>query len=328
MSDTPGGYARPTAAPISDSWQGHKNRKPASQEPGTDYACAHGSALYAPEDGVVADVKDTTSYATGRYITLDLNDGRRVRWLHLSRRLVNQGDRFVRGQELAKSGASANSREWGVGAHVHVSLWLEQKYIYGPNGTVDFELHVGADNDGIPFDQTTADRQNFLNAARGEKLVVDGRKGDKTKAAYERYQQFLKSRGQYSGEIDGDWGAGTQGGHEKFYVEWSRPAVKPAATKPAALVRGTVASIAALPNKRGLQKIANLYLPVGGKTALDNDWGPRSRSGLQRFLDQNHGGSLAAWLRAKWGYRDRDDFWGPNMAAAAARAEAANWRAL
>lgn len=86
----------------------------------------------------------------------------------------------------------------------------------------------------------------------------------------------------------------------------------------------TVADIQSLPNKRGLQKVAKLY---GYKGALDNDFGPGSRAGLQTFLDRNYGGSLAAWLRAKWGYVGNDQ-WGPVMAAAATRADTANWAAL
>jgi hypothetical protein len=61
---------------------------------------------------------------------------------------------------------------------------------------------------------------------------------------------------------------------------------------------------------------------------MDNKWGGGSTNGFQAFLNQNYGGSLAAWLRSKWGYTDADDNWGPNMKAAAARAEAENYKAL
>ena len=82
-------YVNPTdVAPISSSWQDHKNRTPPSQEPGTDIAVAYGANAYAVMSGTIVDVKTTTSSATGRYVTLDADNGHRFRYLHLSRVLV------------------------------------------------------------------------------------------------------------------------------------------------------------------------------------------------------------------------------------------------
>ncbi|PRB14454.1 peptidoglycan DD-metalloendopeptidase family protein [Microbacterium sp. MYb62] len=315
------GYQRPSAtSAISDSWQGHKNRRPPSQEPGTDYPCAYGSSIVAPFDGTVAEVKTSSSGATGRFVTIDFVDGRRARALHLSRVLVSAGQKVTRGQEIAKSGASANGRDWGVGAHVHETLFPSHRYVFGPNGTLDFERYVGAGG-SASFVQVVADRQNYLNAARGERLVVDGLFGAATRDAIKRYQTYLKSRGWYTGAIDGDWGAGTQAGHDNAYAEWVRATQAPPAPQ---FHTATVADIASLPNTRGLQKIARLY---GYKGAFDNQFGASSRAGMQAFLNHNYGGSLAAWLRAKWGYVGNDQ-WGPVMAAAATRADTANWAAL
>ncbi|MEV5068940.1 M23 family metallopeptidase [Microbacterium sp. LMI12-1-1.1] len=317
------GYARPAGnVKISDTFQGHRNRKPASTEPGTDYGCAYGTTLVAAGDGVVVDVQTTTAGADGRRVTIDLYDGRRVSYIHLSVALVRVGQTVTRGQAVARSGASANGKEWGVGAHVHTTLWAKHAYTWGRDATLDFELFVG-DAVAIAFQQVVADRQNFLNVAQGEKLVVDGRFGDFTKAAIQRYQTYLKGRGWYSGDIDGDWGPATQAAHDKRYAEWAAPHAAPAPQ----FHNATVDDIASLPNKRGLQKVADLYLGRNEKTGLDNDWGPRSRKGLQAFLNQNYGGSLVAWLRAKWGYVGNEQ-WGPVMAAAATRADTANWRAL
>lgn len=321
MNARPGGYVRPVLSRVSSDYADHRRRVPPSVEPGTDYACAYGSSIKVAEDGVVVEVKTTLAGAMGRAVGIHLNDGRLVRYIHLSRISVKVGQRVTRGQTVAMSGASAWGREWGVGAHVHVSLWPFPPMTW-PDKTINFEPQIGADNDGgLVFDQVTADRQNFLNAARGERLVVDGLPGEKTGDAIGRYQTFLKSRGWYSGPIDEKWGSGTQAGHERYFAEWSRPASKPAPTGRAA----RVADLAKLSSVEGLQKIARLY---GYEGRIDNVWGGGSQGGLQRFLDQNYGGSLAAWLRSKWGYRDRDDLWGPNMAAAAARANAANLRAL
>lgn len=70
--------------------------------------------------------------------------------------------------------------------------------------------------------QAVKNEQGFLNAARSENLDVDGIMGPNTKAAYKRYQEFLRAYG-YTGGIDGIWGPGTQGAHAKYYAEWSAP---------------------------------------------------------------------------------------------------------
>ena len=324
MADKVGGYLRPSPVnSISSSWNDHRNRPTPSSEPGTDYPCAYGTSIFAPEDGVVADLQTHPGGATGRYLTIDFNDGQRGRQLHLSRVLVSRGQRVTRGQRVAYSGASGFGKEWGYGAHVHQTLWSRHAYAFGKDATLDFERYVGPDNDSqiVPYLKVDADRQAFLNSAQGEKLVIDGRKGAATTSAYKRYQTYLQNRGWYSGAIDGEWGSGTQAGHDKRYAEW----IKQVEPKPNPTYhRGTVNDLGSIGNVEGLQKIAKLYGYTG---RVDNEWGPGSKAGLQRFLDQNYAGSLAVWLRSKWGYVGNDN-WGPNMSAAAVRANAANIRAL
>jgi hypothetical protein len=145
------GYHLPSnTSYVSDSWQGHINRKPPSTEPGTDYGSGSGSPLYAVGTGKVYEVKTTSSGAMGRYITLDLDDGRRTRSLHLSQINVKAGQRVSRGAVIGKTGASAYGSEWGVGAHVHQTLWPSWKYVFGccPPGTIDFAKYVG--NEPVP----------------------------------------------------------------------------------------------------------------------------------------------------------------------------------
>ena len=109
--------------------------------------------------------------ATGRYITLDLDDGRRVRYLHLSR-YANAfgGSRVGRGQIIAYSGASGYGSEYfgatgtaGIpantgGPHVHVTLWAGHYYRFGRyplEPTLDFERYVGggsAAGEGTPLE--------------------------------------------------------------------------------------------------------------------------------------------------------------------------------
>lgn len=137
------GYLRPCNAPISSSWQDHKNRNPPSSEPGTDYACAYGTPILAAEAGLISDAKTTNGAATGRYVTISLDSGSTVRYLHLSSLIVSRGQRVSRGQQIAWSGASANGSDWGVGAHVHTTLWPGAIWA-AP--TVDFERYTEEDD--------------------------------------------------------------------------------------------------------------------------------------------------------------------------------------
>lgn len=144
------GYATPTGSnEVSCNWDCHRNRPTPSSEPGTDYAGptsgGYGSPLYAPYNGTVVDLKTSNTSATGRYLTIDLDDGRRTRSLHLSEIWVTVGQRVVRGQQVGRTGASANGSDWGVGAHVHQTLWAGWYYAFGKDATINFENYVGAE---------------------------------------------------------------------------------------------------------------------------------------------------------------------------------------
>ncbi|MBP3978891.1 M23 family metallopeptidase [Microbacterium sp. BLY] len=140
-----GTYLRPCGAvPISDSWQGHRNRNPPSGEPGTDYSVTKGTPVRAATDGIIVDRKDTTSTATGRFLALRGDDGNYLRYLHLQSSAVAIGTRVTRGQVIAYSGASGFGKENGYGPHVHVSLWIGGTPTQqGFTNTVDFEKYVG-----------------------------------------------------------------------------------------------------------------------------------------------------------------------------------------
>jgi len=133
---------------VSCSWQCHKNRNPPSSEPGTDYGSAYGSPLYAAENGTCVDLKTSNSNATGRFVTIDLDDGRRVRYLHLSEIWVSVGQRVSRGQQIGKTGASGYGSDWGYGAHVHATLWPGHYYSFCSTCTIDFALYVGSSEPG------------------------------------------------------------------------------------------------------------------------------------------------------------------------------------
>lgn len=144
------GYATPTGAnEISCSWQCHRDRTPSSSEPGTDYAGpnsgGYGSPALAPGNGTVVDIKTSNSGGTGRFVTIDLDDGRRTRSLHLSSVAVSVGQRVSRGQRIGAVGGSANGSDRGVGSHVHQTLWGGHYYRFGRDATVDFARFVGGE---------------------------------------------------------------------------------------------------------------------------------------------------------------------------------------
>ena len=139
------GYLRPVDAPISASWQDHKNRNPPSGEPGVDYACSYGTIIIAAGNGVIADLTYSNGGGTGRFVAIDLDDGKRIRYLHLSDIYCSVGDRVVQGQGIAVSGASGYGNDWHYGPHVHATLFPEQWYDW--SNTLDFELYLEDDVD-------------------------------------------------------------------------------------------------------------------------------------------------------------------------------------
>jgi murein DD-endopeptidase MepM/ murein hydrolase activator NlpD len=144
------GYMRPCGeADIPSSWADHKNRNPPSSEPGTDYAVPTGTPVQAAGTGTVVDVKPSNSYATGRYITVALDDGRTVRYLHLDHVAVDIGDVVYRGDVLGASGGSGNGSNAYYGPHVHVTLWPGAPW---DAPTIDFEAHAG-NEDPINFEE-------------------------------------------------------------------------------------------------------------------------------------------------------------------------------
>lgn len=189
------GYLRPVNAPISDDRSEHLARSTPSAEPGTDYACGYGSPILAAAAGTVVDRQTHNGNATGRFVTVDLDDGRRVRYLHLSVVEVKIGDRVSRGQRIALSGASANGNDWGVGPHVHVTLWPSHAYVFNNSrsrsftGTLDFEQFA----DGVSADgaMSTSEAQAFLKSLGLYDGHIDGDRGPKTKAGTKTFQEWV-----------------------------------------------------------------------------------------------------------------------------------------
>lgn len=148
------GYVRPvdpTNGRMS-SYRAHKLRVPPSSEAGVDYYCPIGTPIRAAGPGRVVAIAGGIMPATGRFLTIDLEDGRRVRYLHLSRWAASINQRVDKGTIVAYSGASGYGSEFfgarSVGSiplntggpHVHTSLF--PRHLYTFSTTLDFELYV------------------------------------------------------------------------------------------------------------------------------------------------------------------------------------------
>lgn len=152
------GYCRPVDPTGISSWLAHTNRGTPSVEPGVDYYTPTGTPVRAASSGVVVDVGGSIYAATGRYVTVDLDDGRRVRYLHLLRSRVREEQRVQWGEVIADSGASGygsdffgepsrNAAFWNNtgGDHVHMTLWAHQEYKFGRYSTLDPEQYMAED---------------------------------------------------------------------------------------------------------------------------------------------------------------------------------------
>ena len=83
---------------------------------GTDFAMPIGTPIVAPANGRVERVGN--HHAAGRYIVVRHDNGYRTRYLHLSRPLVNQGERVEMGKRIALSGNTGRS----TGPHLHYEV--------------------------------------------------------------------------------------------------------------------------------------------------------------------------------------------------------------
>lgn len=126
------------------TWEMHTNRGTPSTEPGVDWYCPRFTDLHAAASGVVVGVFYGIGPATGRYITIDLDDGRRVRYLHLEEIYVTVGQRVAWGEVIGKTGATGYGEadwSWNVaetgGAHVHQTVFPRHAYVFGRYATLD-----------------------------------------------------------------------------------------------------------------------------------------------------------------------------------------------
>jgi murein DD-endopeptidase MepM/ murein hydrolase activator NlpD len=158
-------YTTPADVRVSASYQSHIDRNPPSGEPGTDYATNYGTDLRMAGDGIVVDLSNSNDGGTGRFLAVDMYDGRRFRYLHLSEIMAYIGQHVFEGQRgIVWSGASGFGSDYGYGSHVHVTLFPTHAYNFG--STLDFELYAGEDDDmNAEQDNRLKNVENLLQVA-------------------------------------------------------------------------------------------------------------------------------------------------------------------
>jgi murein DD-endopeptidase MepM/ murein hydrolase activator NlpD len=135
-------WIRAVEGRITDSFEGHKNRKTPSRNPGTDYGVATGTPVKAIADGTITGIVETFRGAGGRMIFQSFAGGYNADYLHLSRIDVKPGQEVKQGQIIGLSGGSGLGSETGYGPHLHLSIRRGGSPTMGV-GNVDFETLVG-----------------------------------------------------------------------------------------------------------------------------------------------------------------------------------------
>jgi murein DD-endopeptidase MepM/ murein hydrolase activator NlpD len=110
-------------APISSQF-GYRNISVGStNHQGIDISTSSGSPVYAPLDGTVIASRDTTPNACGGFIQLShLN--MKTKFCHLSKMIVEPGQKVKKGQIIGYSGGGKNDPHPGVstGPHLHYEI--------------------------------------------------------------------------------------------------------------------------------------------------------------------------------------------------------------
>ena len=134
-------WIRSVEGRITSSYQNHKDRKPASRNPGTDYGVATGTPVKAIADGTITGIVETFRGAGGRMIFQSFEGGYNADYLHLSRIDVKPGQVVKQGQVIGLSGGSGLGSETGYGPHLHLAFRRGGSPTMGV-GNLDFETYV------------------------------------------------------------------------------------------------------------------------------------------------------------------------------------------
>lgn len=208
-------FIRPAGnVPVSSSWQAHKNRTPPSQEPGTDYACATGTAFVAPEAGIIRGLRTTPATAAGRYILIQFDTGDWGRGLHLRTVDVKVGQKVTRGQKLGTTGGSANNSETGVPPHIHWSWWPgrgNNAPAIASTPTADFEAYLSKQAAPAPAKPSTS-----TVLKKGSKDARVGKLQAGLNRVFPSYKNAVKVGKGKLLKVDNDFGAATDAWVKEF----------------------------------------------------------------------------------------------------------------
>ena len=105
---------------------------------GTDFAVPVGTNVYSIGDGVV--LRAGYHPAAGNYIVIKHGRKYTTRYLHLSKRLVKQGQHVAMGQIIAKSGNTGSS----TGAHLHYEFHINGKPVDAMKVSLPLSQEVAA----------------------------------------------------------------------------------------------------------------------------------------------------------------------------------------
>lgn len=131
-------WIRAVEGRITDSFDGHRNRKPPARNPGTDYGVPLGTPVKAIADGTITGIVPTFTGAGGRMIFQSFPSGHNADYLHLSRIDVVAGQQVKQGQVIGLSGGSGLGKENGYGPHLHLSIRIGGQPTMA-TGNMDFE---------------------------------------------------------------------------------------------------------------------------------------------------------------------------------------------
>ncbi|WP_244613362.1 peptidoglycan DD-metalloendopeptidase family protein [Modicisalibacter radicis] len=91
---------------------------------GTDFAVITGTPIQSPANGRVVKSAYQANGA-GNYVVIRHDNGYKTRYMHLSKRLVSEGERVSIGQKIALSGNTGRS----TGPHLHYELMINNSQV-------------------------------------------------------------------------------------------------------------------------------------------------------------------------------------------------------
>ncbi|MGB3590449.1 MAG: peptidoglycan DD-metalloendopeptidase family protein, partial [Nonlabens sp.] len=107
-------YTKRRFHPVQKRWKAHK---------GTDYAAGYGTPIVSTANGVV--IKSGYTRGNGNYVKVKHSDKYTTQYLHMTKRLVKQGQRVKQGQTIGTVGSTGLA----TGPHVCYRFWFNGRQV-------------------------------------------------------------------------------------------------------------------------------------------------------------------------------------------------------